>query len=218
MASSDHPADPAATLRATYDCIAPDYAAANGSVQPAALAPYTPRFFAAALEAAASAKALRPRVIDAGCGPGRDTAWLEGEGFDVVGVDLSTGMLKEARTRVRGPLLQMDMRRLAFQWGVFHGAWCNASLLHIPRAEAPGVLSQIAKLLVPGAPLHLSLQGGDGETWEHAAYGHTVDRFFARYQPDEVASMLADAGFALQEQHQVPAGSRLWLRFFALAL
>ncbi len=204
-------------MRATYDRIAPNYAAANRALPPELLARYGPTFVAAARAAAATAGAPHPRVVEVGCGPGRDMAWLEGEDLAVVGVDLSTGMLTQARTRVRGPLVQVDMRRLAFRGRPFHGAWCNAALLHIPRADAPGVLAQIAGLVAPRAPFYLSLQGGGGETWEHAAYGHTVDRFFARYQTEEVVAMLSAAGFVLQQHDEQPAGSRLWLRFLALA-
>ena len=37
--------------------------------------------------------------VDVGCGSGRDTAWLAGEGFDVFGVDAAPGLLAEARRR-----------------------------------------------------------------------------------------------------------------------
>jgi SAM-dependent methyltransferase len=204
-------------MRAVYDRIAPDYAAANSAGMPEMLAQFAPRFVTAARAAAAAANAQEPCTVEVGCGPGRDMAWLEGQGLAAIGVDLSRGMLLQARQRVRGPLLQMDMRRLAFGNTRFHGAWCNAALLHLPRADVPGVLSRIASLLVPRAPLFLSLQGGSGETWEHGAYGHTVDRFFARYSPDEVVAMLVGAGFTVQEQAQRPAGTRLWLQFLALA-
>jgi SAM-dependent methyltransferase len=204
-------------MRAVYDRIAPDYAAANSARMPEIMALFAPRFVTAARAAAATANAPEPRTVEIGCGPGRDMAWLESQGLTVIGVDLSRGMLLQARQRVRGPLLQMDMRWLALGNTRFHGAWCNAALLHLPRADAPGVLSQIASLLVPRAPLFLSLQGGSGETWEHTAYGHTVDRFFARYSADEVTSMLLSAGFAVREQAQRPAGTRLWLQFLALA-
>jgi SAM-dependent methyltransferase len=207
--------DPAPTMRATYDQIAPSFAAANRAWPPEMLERYGPAFVAAARSAAAPAGGGPPRVIEVGCGPGRDMAWLESRGVVVVGVDLSRGMLQQARLRARGPLAQMDMRRIGVRPAALHGAWCNAALLHIPLDDAPYVLAQIAALLVSGGPLFVSLQGGAGETWEHAAYGHAVDRFFARYSADEVVAMLTDAGFVLQDQDQRPAGSRVWLRFLA---
>ncbi|MDP9379783.1 MAG: class I SAM-dependent methyltransferase [Chloroflexota bacterium] len=121
-----------------------------------------------------------PRVLDLGCGAGRDMAWLEARGARVTGVDLSTGMLEEARRRVRGELLQMDMRRLSFPDGHFHGVWCMASMLHLPKAEAPLALGEVHRVLVPGGALALSVQEGEGERWESGPYDPHVERFFAR--------------------------------------
>ena len=36
-------------------------------------------------------------TVDVGCGSGRDAAWLNLEGFDVVGVDASPELIREAR-------------------------------------------------------------------------------------------------------------------------
>ena len=56
------------------------------------------------------------RVLDVGCGPGRDVAWLAEQNFDVVGVDLAFKMLEEGLARgVSAPLIQADMRRLPFR-------------------------------------------------------------------------------------------------------
>lgn len=41
-------------------------------------------------------------ILDAGCGPGRDVAFFRERGREVVGIDLSSGMLIEARARVPG--------------------------------------------------------------------------------------------------------------------
>jgi len=40
------------------------------------------------------------RVLDAGCGPGRYTEWLLDRGADVVGLDVSPAMIRQARKRV----------------------------------------------------------------------------------------------------------------------
>src|SRR4051794_253905 len=69
------------------------------------------------------------RILDAGCGPGRDSKWFHERGFQTVGVDLSTGMLAEARRRAPGvDFRQSDLRSLAFPDGYFDGIWCCASL------------------------------------------------------------------------------------------
>src|ERR1700731_764955 len=54
-------------------------------------------------------------VLDAGCGPGRDVLALNNRGCDVVGIDLSLGMVAQARNRVRDQVFRgMDMRSLRF--------------------------------------------------------------------------------------------------------
>src|SRR4051794_33177282 len=42
------------------------------------------------------------RLLDLGCGPGWDTLYFHNRGFNVTGIDLSSGMLEEAGQRVPG--------------------------------------------------------------------------------------------------------------------
>jgi SAM-dependent methyltransferase len=51
-------------------------------------------------------------VLDLGCGTGRHSVELAGRGYDVVGVDLSEGMLERARSRLGGdPRLSVAFRQ-----------------------------------------------------------------------------------------------------------
>jgi SAM-dependent methyltransferase len=110
--------DPAATMRAAYDRIAPDYAAANRALQPELLARYGPGFVAAARAAAAAAAAPRPRVIEVGCGPGRDMAWLEVQGLEVVGVGLGrVGHLGHEAAEVGFGVLDERLGRVVLEEG-----------------------------------------------------------------------------------------------------
>ncbi|MCP3998878.1 MAG: class I SAM-dependent methyltransferase [bacterium] len=66
------------------------------------------------------------RVLDVPCGFGRVAQPLAELGFSVVGVDLSSDMLMEARHRCRGldvDLIEGDMRQLAVE-GSFDAALC----------------------------------------------------------------------------------------------
>ncbi len=198
-------------MRATYDTIAASFAeqTARMPVQYEDMG----RRFLALLPVSSS-------ILDVGCGAGRDMAWLEALGAGVTGVDLSPGMLAQARRRVRGPLFEMDMRHLGFPDSSFGGIWCMASLLHLPKAEAPRALAEMRRVLVPAGVLALTIQEGEGEVWETEAYGHAVERYFARYSPQEAERMLADAGFLVLESERAdPVKARPcmtgWLRFLA---
>lgn len=200
-------------MRATYDTIAADYAERTGRMLPE-LEDLGRKFLALVPPGA--------RILEVGCGAGRDMEWLESQGAEVTGADISPGMLEQARARVRGELLEMDMLDLKFPDGSFGGVWCVAALLHLPKADAPRALGEMRRVLVPGGALALSIQRGEGEVWETGAYGHPVERFFARYSPEEAERMLAAAGFHVVVRREDGPGTERpdrkgWLRFIARA-
>jgi SAM-dependent methyltransferase len=194
-------------MQTAYDQIAERYATVNADMPPETLA---------AAERFLGLVESNARILDLGCGPGRDMAWFEAQGAVVVGVDLSPGMLAQARLQACGPLVQMDMRRLAFQTGTFRGIWCNAALLHLPKRETPAALAQMRRVLAPGGALSLSIQEGAEEIWERDPYCGVVERFFARYSEAEMLALLEDIGFTIQEHIFNQGKARRWLRFLAM--
>jgi SAM-dependent methyltransferase len=144
------------------------------------------------------------RVLDLGCGPGRDVDFLTQLGCRVVGLDLSAGMLSEARCRLpEAHLVRADLRLLPFALGSFDGVWACASLLHLPRALLPVALAGVVRIVRrPGGLLYLALKGGQGERWVTDRDGRRS--FFAYYQPPEVETALRQAGFQVFEIWVVP--------------
>lgn len=60
-------------------------------------------------------------------------------------------MLAEARKRVSEvAFCQADLRRPPFSEGAFNGIWCNASLLHLQRADVANVLCDFRRILGHG--------------------------------------------------------------------
>jgi ubiquinone/menaquinone biosynthesis C-methylase UbiE len=187
-----------------YDEIAPVYAQGKNAVMAENLLLLAQKLVAQS----------RPgsHLIEVGCGVGRDMAWFEEQGIRVTGIDLSGGMLAIARGRVRGGLNLMDMRQLAFVDQQFDCAWCCASLLHLPKTEAPRALLEMRRVLKPASMMILSIQAGEGEGWD-GGYVEGVKRFFARYSAQEMAQLLAASGFVTQEIQEAQAGKRQWLGF-----
>jgi ubiquinone/menaquinone biosynthesis C-methylase UbiE len=156
-------------------------------------------------------------ILDVGCGPGRDMAWFERHGINVTGVDFSSAMLEIARTQVRGPLVQADMRHMPFESQSVDGIWCNASLLHLPKTDSPAALLEFKRVLKPAGILFLAVQEGEGEHLEtREVYGEN-QRFFARYSVPEMTRMLEVAGFDILEHHAHESRDRIWIRFLARA-
>lgn len=193
------------TPRSPYDAIAERYATEN---------PEIPDAWRAMLDYIANLVGRAGRVVDVGCGTGAYARLFLESGMDVYGVDVSWGMIKEARTLRGIKLVQMDMHRFAFADGIFDAAWCSSSLLHIPKKTIGVVLGEIARVLKPGGKMFVSLQEGEGESIETCPYG-SADRLFVRYNGQEFISLLERAGFFVNQHDRTSTSKRTWLHFDA---
>ncbi|MGA5450401.1 class I SAM-dependent DNA methyltransferase [Streptomyces umbrinus] len=102
-----------------------------------------------------------PRVLDLGCGTGRDAARLHASGRTVVGADLSEAMLAYARDRHPGPeYVRADLRD--FSLGVFNAVVClDSSLLYChTNDDLDGFLASCRRSLTPGGLLVAEMRNG----------------------------------------------------------
>ena len=155
-------------------------------------------------------------VVDVGCGPGHYARALAARGLRVVGLDLSAGMLAQAVAAGTKNLLRADMRCLPLPTGSMDGCFACASLLHLPRAEAPIALAEFHRVLRRKGVLYLALKEGHGEEWMDA--GGAGQRFFVYYRVSEVDRLLAEAGFTLIDGWISPPGPgqrHRWINRFA---
>ena len=142
---------------------------------------------------------LRPksRILDAGCGPGHHARLLAHGGHEVVAIDLSEGMLDQARKRVQtARFIKMDLQTLSFGAATFDAIWCAAAILHVPREQLAAVLRRFRRVLKPGGLLGLNFQ--IGRPSELVQRGQ--DRRFFEYHADArpVSAALAGAGFGVE--------------------
>jgi ubiquinone/menaquinone biosynthesis C-methylase UbiE len=129
------------------------------------------------------------RIVDIGCGSGRDLRTFRDAGFQAVGLDVSAGLAGYAAQVSRCPVVVGDMLQLPFAGRSFEGAWASASILHINRADMVDALCEIRRVLQPSGLLFCSLKLGSGEV-------RTSDqRFFSYVMPDEWQKILHKAGF-----------------------
>lgn len=129
------------------------------------------------------------RVLDLGCGPGVAAKRMMDAGLEVDATDASAEMVGMAKTL--GVAAQQaafaDLDSLDF----YDGVWANFSLLHAPKSEFPGHLAQVHAALREGGLFHIAVKTGTGE------HRDRLGRFYAYYQPDELAALLGDAGFSI---------------------
>ena len=102
------------------------------------------------------------RVLDAGCGSGRDAKAFQEMGYQVEAFDASPAMVELAQEHTGLPVQLMTFANVDWK-EEFDGIWCCASLLHVPAVELPGVMRRLADALKPGGVWYVSFKYGDGE-------------------------------------------------------
>jgi len=102
------------------------------------------------------------RILDAGCGSGRDSLAFQSMGYRVTAMDASVEMVRHASDLLGQQALLLRHQEVDFH-EAFDGVWSMASLLHVPQAELPDVLERYRDALVPGGVLFASFKHGDGE-------------------------------------------------------
>lgn len=165
------------------------------------------------------------RVLDLGCGTGLPTArQLADAGCQVVGVDLSEGMVELARRNVpEAEFHRADIADLRaggpLDLGRFDAVAAFFSLLMLPRAEIPLALSTIHRLLKPGGLLVLSMVEADVDDFAIPFLGSTIR--VTGYLRDTLREVVESAGFAIEgessytyapESSDVPPEEQIFLR------
>lgn len=110
------------------------------------------------------------RILDAGCGSGRDTKFFRSQGYEVVPFDGSIEMVKMASDLLQQPVSHLYFQDIDFS-DEFDAVWANASLLHVPYANQKEILQRLHRSLRPDGILLASFKYGTDQR-------QTEDRFF----------------------------------------
>jgi SAM-dependent methyltransferase len=139
------------------------------------------------------------KILDFGCGPGRDVAHFKKLGHEPTGLDGSPVFCRMTEAATGCPTLNQDFLRLDLPRGAFDGVFANASLFHVPRQELVRVLKELKAALVPRGILFSSNPRGSAEGWNGPRYGNYLEL-------EPYAAMLAEAGFKVLHHYYRPAG------------
>ena len=183
-------ASPADGTRDSYDRVAAEYAARfTDELDHKPLDRALLRCFAEEVGGAGVA-------ADIGCGPGQTSRYLTGLGLDVLGIDVSPGMVDQARRLNPAIRFQTgDMRAL----DVDHGAWAGIvafySIIHLPAGEVPCALGEFHRALRPGGRLLLAYHVGEEVRHLDEWWGTAVDVDFHFFATETLEGQLRETGF-----------------------
>ena len=163
-------------------------------------------------ETIAFARELPPnsRILDVGCGGGRNLVYLTERGQRMVGLDASLRLLRLGAAKVGGTSLALgDACALPFSAAKFDAVHCVAALHHLPsESERVQAAREIARVLRPRGLVLLSVWAIEQERFKSEAGadvsvpwrqsdGRIVQRFYHLFRSGEPEELAAVAGLAV---------------------
>ena len=106
------------------------------------------------------------KILDVGCGSGRDSVFFANQGFEVVAIDGSKSLIELAQqtdTRINWKCLRFDEIAKQSWQNQFTGIWACASLLHVHFEELPKLLNDLILCIKSDGILYASFKYGDSE-------------------------------------------------------
>jgi len=138
---------------------------------------------------------VKARILDAGCGSGRDSLYFLKSGYDVIAFDASQEMVKIASELTGLKVLQLYFLDINFQ-EEFDGIWACASILHVSRNFIDLVFDKLSGALKINGVLYASFKYGKNEEFRNG-------RLFNDYNNEDFEKLL--------ENHPELAIIDLWL-------
>jgi len=154
------------------------------------------------------------RILEIGCGAGRDAQELIKMGYDYFGTDISEGLLNLARKNNPGSnFLQLNAYDLDFT-EPFDGFWCAAMLIHIPKARVNEALQSIKRSMKPQAIGFIAVKEGDGEKMESRPDLHDGEFLYSYWHDEEYRRVLDQNGLEVVHHGYMPTSPRSkWLTY-----
>ncbi len=153
------------------------------------------------------------KLLDLGCGSGRDSAYFSSLGFEVTAVDGSEELCKRVKENYGIKALCIKFEDLSFV-SEFDAIWACASLLHVKKADMPNVLGKVSAALKPGGVLYASFKYGSDE--------RVCDgRFFNDYTQNDLDTLLTTENqlslleYWITEDVRPDRSGERWLNFIA---
>jgi len=159
---------------------------------------------------------LEGKILDIGCGSGRDSKYFMERGYDVVAVDGSEKICKLASEYIAKDVLCIKFQDISFV-NEFHGIWACASLLHISKNEMSVVLKKLSNALKTDGYIYASFKYGQAERIKG-------ERFFNDYTENDIDELFNEENrlniieWSITEDVREGRSGEKWLNIVAVKI
>ena len=140
------------------------------------------------------------KILDFGCGSGRDTMYFLKSGFDVTATDGSEELCKYASEYTGIQVKQMLFQDLD-EVDYYDGIWACSSILHLSKNELRIVMNKMSRALKSVGIIYTSFKYGNFE-------GERNGRFFTDFTIDEFTDFVKDVKEMAIEEYWITGDVR----------
>ncbi len=136
------------------------------------------------------------RILDLGCGPGRDVRIFTELGHQPTALELNPSFIEMATPH--GEVITGDIRDIdsIFPPQTFDGVWAQASLVHLSATETKAVLRSLHSILTSSGHLYACVPSVGETGWREETDGR---RWYTTWPRDSFTREVADAGFTIDD-------------------
>jgi len=131
------------------------------------------------------------RLLEIGCGTGRDSLFFKENGFSVTSTDLSPGNVALCQSKGLDARV-MSFFDLEFPTAHFDAVFALNCLLHVPRENLVEVLHGISHILRPGGLFYMGVYGGEDREGEFDYDRYEPRRFFSYYSDERIIEAVSE--------------------------
>ncbi|WP_036612687.1 class I SAM-dependent methyltransferase [Oribacterium sp. P6A1] len=140
------------------------------------------------------------KILDFGCGSGRDTKYFLEKGYEVTAIDGSLELCKAASLYTGIEVKHMLFQELNENKS-YDGIWACSSILHLPKSELKEVLLKMSEALVQDGIIYTSFKYGIFE-------GERNGRYFTNFTLETFESFIKDIRELAIKEHWITGDVR----------
>ncbi len=163
------------------------------------------------LEPFAARLAKGAKVVDIGCGSGRDLLWLKQRGFLPFGMERAPDLAILAEKHSGCRVIVADLQGFDFSTLAVDAMLLTGSLFHLERTSLSPLLDNLIKGLNPGGLISISMKQGRGTRIDDEG------RRFVLWQEEALRRVFEDAGFWVVEVRGASSlleTGETWINFY----
>ena len=140
------------------------------------------------------------KILDAGCGIGRECKYVQEKGFEVLGIDFAEEIIKEAQNKFPvGNFKVMDITEMDFKEDSFDGIICINVLFNIPKSKMDGIFKSFGKILKKDGKMIMIIEEGNEERIINEPLNEGLYTYMQDYTMDFISNKLNENGLKIYD-------------------